>query len=236
VGCIERFPILEARARLSGSLITETGKAAPKMRIELLRKNQAGSWYATYQFWKQTDERGQFSFEGLPDGDYLLGCEIWHDRPSNYSPYPTTYFPGVFDRSSASVLHLVPKQSIDGLRLTLAKPHTPRSIRVEVIWPDGVVPTDHLLQLIDGSDLVKNVGGINPGLAAVSHRGIVEFTGYAERSYSLHVRYWIDDLSGPVPHDQQRIARSDVVRLFPGKEPAAVKLVLIRTMLADDDH
>jgi len=42
---------------------------------------------------------------------------------------------------------------------------------------------------------------------------------YAEREYDLHVRYWIDDLGGPVPHDQQRIARSDKVRLRQGMSP-----------------
>ena len=31
---------------------------------------------------------------------------------------------------------------------------------------------------------------------------------YAEREYDPHVRCSIDDLGGPVPHDQQGIARS----------------------------
>ncbi len=69
-----------------------------------------------------------------------------------------------------------------------------------------------------------------------THSGIVEFTGYAERGYDLHVRYWIDDLGGPVPHDQQRIARSDKVRLPPGDKPATVRIVLTRTLLSDEDR
>jgi len=74
------------------------------------------------------------------------------------------------------------------------------------------------------------------GQPSATHNGIAEFTGYADREYDLHVRYWIDDLGGPVPHDQQRIARSDKVRLPPGNEPATVRLVLNRTLLSDEDR
>jgi hypothetical protein len=42
---------------------------------------------------------------------------------------------------------------------------------------------------------------------------------YAEREYDLHVRCSIDDLGGPVPHDQQGIARSAKVRLRQGMSP-----------------
>jgi len=54
--------------------------------------------------------------------------------------------------------------------------------------------------------------------------------------YDLHVRYWIDDLGGSVPHDRQRIARSDRVRLPPGNKPAAVRIVLTKTLLSDEDR
>jgi hypothetical protein len=82
--------------------------------VEVLRRNQQGSWYSTYQFWTQTDGEGRFKFEDLPDGDYLLGYEIWGGKPSNYSDYPTRYFPGVSDQARASIVHLVPMQVLVG--------------------------------------------------------------------------------------------------------------------------
>lgn len=236
VGCVERFPVLEARAGLSGSLVNEAGKPAQKMAVELLRRNGAGEWQTTAQSWTRTDDAGRFTFEGLPDGEYLLGYAIWGDRPSIYSPYPTTYYPGVSDRASASVIHLSPLQTIGNLRIPLSQPHTPRSIRVEVLWPDGHPPEAHLLQLFGGPDLLKNEGISFPNRPAAPHNGIIEVIGYAERAYDLSVRFWVDDLGGPVPHDKQRIARSEVVHLPPGKAPALVKLVLTRTLLADEDR
>lgn len=73
VGCVERFPLLEAQASVSGVMVDESGKPARRQRVELLRRNRSNTWYSTYQFWKQTDEQGEFKFDGLPDGDYLLG-------------------------------------------------------------------------------------------------------------------------------------------------------------------
>jgi hypothetical protein len=235
-GCVERFPKLEARASLSGILTTQDGHPAAKERVELLRRNQKGSWYATYQFWTQTDAQGRFKFEDLPDGDYLLGYGIWNGKPSVYSPYATRYFPGVPERAHASMVHLMPMQALNDLKFSLARPHTPRSIRVEVVWPNGTAPKQNLLQLFDGDELIKNVGLSLRDQPGATHNGIVEFTGYAEREYDLHVRYWIDDLGGPVPHDQQRIARSDKVRLPPGDKPATVRIVLTKTLLSDEDR
>jgi hypothetical protein len=155
MGCVERFPKLEAHAGLSGVLTTEDGHLAAKERVELLRRNQQGSWYSTYQFWTQTDAEGRFKFEDLPDGDHLLGYEIWRGKPSNYSDYPTRYFPGVSEQARASIVHLVPMQVMNNLKFSLARPHTPRSVRVEVVWPNGTQPRQNLLQLFNGNELIK---------------------------------------------------------------------------------
>ncbi|MES1260846.1 MAG: hypothetical protein ABUS49_03845 [Acidobacteriota bacterium] len=167
--------------------------------MELLRRNQKGSWYATYQLWCTTDEQGRFRFKDLPDGDFLLGYEIRNGKPSGSSDYSTRYFPGVPDQANASIVHLVPGQAVTDLRFSLTAPLTPRSIVVEVVWPDGTSPVANLLQLLDGDELVRNVGMSLRNHPGAAHNGIVEFTGYAEREYNLHARYWIDDSGGQFP-------------------------------------
>lgn len=235
-GCVEAFPVLEAHASISGRLTTEEGVPGKRTRMELLRKNAAGQWYSTYQFWKQTDDTGGFTFSDLPDGDYLLGYELWGGRPSLRAAYPTHYYPGVADIASATIIHVAPHQHVTDLKLQLPRPHTPRPIRAEVVWRDGRPPPSNLLQLFDGRDLVQNLGGRWNSQGSGARRGIFEFTGYAERSYDLHVRYWIDDLSEPGDSGQKRIALSEHVKLTPGADPATVKLVLTRVLLADDEH
>lgn len=160
---------------------------------------------------------------------------FWTDKPSPYFPYPTRYFPGVAKREQATVVHLSPQQSIDGLTFRLGQAHTPRTIRVEIVWPDGSSPMDHLLQLFDGRDLVKNIATTFRDQQPAHHQGIIEFTGYQERSYKLHARYWIDDLGGDVPHDQQQIATTEVSEVPAGKG-VSVRLVLSKRMLTSDER
>jgi hypothetical protein len=158
-GCAQVFPVLQAQAAISGQLRNELGKPASGETVELLRKNQAGGWYSMPEFRKQTDRNGEFSFENLPAGEYLLGYEIRGDKPSHHSRYPTVYYPGVPGRQSATILRLAPKQSIEDLNFSLSPPHTPRPIHVQVVWPDGKVPDRNLLQLTAGKELIANVGG-----------------------------------------------------------------------------
>src|SRR5262249_8818299 len=126
--------------------------------------------------------------------------------------------------------------ALNDLKFSLPKPHTPRAIRVEVVWPNGTAPSHNLLQLFNGNELIKNEGISLRDRPGAKHDGVVEFTGYAEREYDLHALYWIDDLGGSIPHDQQRIARSEKILLPPGKQAASVRLVLTRTILRDEDR
>jgi len=234
-GCVELFPRLVSSTVLSGRVMQMDGAPAVKLSVEVLRKNSAGRWYSSTQFWTQTGEEGQFKFTDLPTGDYLVGYEIWSDKPSPYFPYPTQYFPGVAKREQATVVHLSPNQSMDGLTFRLGRAHTPRTIRVEIVWPDGSSPTEHLLQLFDGRDLIKNIGTTFRDQPPARHQGITEFTGYQERSYKLHARYWIDDLGSAAPTGQQQIAITEVSEVPAGKG-VSVRLVLSKRMLASDER
>jgi hypothetical protein len=235
-GCSEVFPLLPPHTSLSGVVTFADGTRASKRRVEVLRRNPAGEWDHTNQFWTSTDEKGRLEFKDLPTGEYLVGYDIWSDRPSRSSPYETLYYPGERKRERAAVVKLFPKQNIDEITFRLGSPQTPRPIRVEVVWPDGASPTEHLLQLFDDGELVKNIGFTLPREKPPTHNGVVEFSGYEERVYKLQARYWIDDLGGPAPYGRQRIATSEVVELKPGKGPAVVILVLSNQMLANQQR
>ncbi|HEV8145971.1 MAG TPA: carboxypeptidase regulatory-like domain-containing protein [Bryobacteraceae bacterium] len=223
--CTEAFPVLPGRATIAGTVRTSDDKPAAKKRVELVRRSDSGKWYSTYQFWATSKTDGSFEFNELPTGDYLLGHEIWHDRPSQSSPYPVSYFPGVPLREEAEVISVLPGQRRDGLALRLDPPHKERPIHVEVVWPGGQPARENLLQLFDRLALIQNIGGSIRGVTS-PHSGVFDFTGYEERSYTLNARYWVDDLGSDVPQGQQRISFTNQVELKPGKGPASVRLVL----------
>lgn len=234
-GCATVFPVLQAQAALSGTVKKLTGTPAVNTTIELVRKAEHNTT-PEHVFRTLTNSRGQFEFHHLPAGDYLLGNEIFTGQPSTSNPLPTYYYPNSRDRQHAANIHLDPLQSITDVDFTLPKPDTRRRIRIKVTWPDGTSPRNHLLQLMNGSELLKNVGDRLPGQSNTNHRGIVIFDGYSERAYDFHVKYWVDDLRTPGPVDLKRIALSDHVRVQPGKQSITVNLVLVKEKLAAADE
>lgn len=231
-GCAEKFISLPPYTRLAGVALDHNGEVAARQRIEVLRKNASGEWYFTVPFWTRTDEAGRFKFEGIPTGEYLLGYSVWGGHPSHDSSLPTSYYPGVDDREKATVLRLDAGQELSGLTFKLLKPDTPRRITVRVTWPDRRPPGSHLLQIFANNELVENVGGRLPQDQATSSPETqaepisVTFTGYEEREYRISARYWVDELGGPVPHDQQLFSMTDVVVVKAQSGAANVHLIL----------
>ena len=228
-GCNQVFVQLKAPSSIEGVLLTPGGEPASQMRVELLKRNQKGGWYHTYKMWTQTNYQGKFTFNDIESGDYILGYEIWGDAPSNHTPYPTHYFPGVADRSGAGIISLSPRQSLKDLELTLPPAHTPRKFRIKVVWPDGTPPGKNLLQIFNQRGLIENLEGKN-------HDGSLTFMGYQERAYEFSARYWVDNLGGGTPVFSKRIAKPDPVKVPPGKDAVEIVLVLRHTVQRDDER
>ncbi len=53
---------------------------------------------------KFSNANGEFEFNGLPPGDYLLGVNL--KRPQSGPPYPPTYFPGTTNPAEATPVHV----------------------------------------------------------------------------------------------------------------------------------
>ena|ERR1051325_8830403 len=68
-----------------------------------------------------------------------------------------------------------------------------------------------------------------------SGQGLEPTLSLRKRPYRLHARYWIDDLGGDVPTDQQRIAITAVKEVAAGKD-ISLRLVLSRTLLASEER
>lgn len=228
--CNETFIQLKALAGMEGTLLNAEGKPVARRRVELLRRNQQGEWYGTYKMWAQTDSEGNFKFDDIESGDYLLGHEIRGKSPSNYTPYPTVYYPGVSEQSEATVITLLPQQKLKGLQLALPKPQTERKITLKVVMPNGKSPGENLLQIFNQAGLIQNLEG-------TQHGGILVFKGYQEREYEFGARYWIDNLgNNNIPHSEKRLAKSEIVKLSPGKDNVEVVIVLSRQLKSGDDN
>ena len=226
--CKEVFVTLRAHCGIQGVLLDEKGEPAAKKRVEILRQNVGGKWYSTPRMWTMTDGDGRFHFSDIDAGEYLLGYEIWGDSPSDYSPYPTTYYPGVASREGAQTVRLAAGQTLEGLSIKLLPPHKKRKITVRVVMPDGSPPGPNLLQVFTTANgLLKNLEGKGSD-------GVVILTGYQEREYEFKARYWLDNLGGGGPVFSKRLLVAEPVKLPSGKDAAEVKLILAREAKRDD--
>jgi len=226
-GCVEVFPQLSGRAEFTGVLRNEKGEPAKRMRVQLLRRGSRGEWARAIEYWQDTDAWGRFRYTNLPSGEYLFGYEIERED-LNDSAYRTQYYPDAVGRATAKVIHLAPGEK-KRLEMQLAAPRTPRSIRVEVVWPDGRPASNHFLQLLSRDE---NLGALGGGRNPAQHRGVFDLNGWEDRTYDLRARFWIDDLGTLEGYGKERIALSNVVRLAPGRGPTIVRLVLRKRMLS----
>ena len=234
--CAEALPILPSHSTLSGIVLNADGTPAARSRVETLRYGTTtGKWNSDSTNWTTTDASGHFEFKDVPTGEYLLGHEIWSDRPGHFEPIPTLYYPAAHSRLSARIIHVNPSDELSGMILKLDRPHTPRQITVEVVWQDGRRLTEHLLQVMIDGELAMNVPGMMS--RGAKHDGVATFQGFEERTHKLSARYWVDDLDDHgTAVNEKRIALADEVDLPPGKGPAKVRLFLTRQMRQSDQQ
>ena len=137
------------------SLSTITGrvvdaKGAPlKTRVDLVPVDSDGKEIAPAEQSIQTysDDQGRYKFDWLAPGRYLVTVNS-RIQPASYDPpYQRTYFPGVTDRSLASVIELIDGQQLTVDDFALGPPLQTRTLEGIVLLPDGTPAAHALLTL-----------------------------------------------------------------------------------------
>jgi hypothetical protein len=89
--------------RISGKVLDADGQPVPKILLYLMRAEDAGaeqpSWY-----YASADDEGQFTFQPLLPGRYLLGVRLKGlNSPGEVgNGYPPTFYPGVSEAAQAT--------------------------------------------------------------------------------------------------------------------------------------
>lgn len=109
-GCGEAFFLVEPDTRLTGKVLDAQGMSAADVLMELVPINREDNAYPSYV---RTDKEGRYVMKLLKPGRYHLGVRIVGSADSTYVPYPQTYYPGVKDRSQATVITISEGQRIE---------------------------------------------------------------------------------------------------------------------------
>jgi hypothetical protein len=129
--------------RIAGRLLDPQGNPVTGHTVELERADEDPSKrWSSFDTMTSTDENGNFHFDSLGSDRYVLGVNLRFPQENLAGTgiiYPRVYYPGVPDRSIATVIQLSTAQHLEDLRLVLPQPLAQDILSqpLTVHWPDG---------------------------------------------------------------------------------------------------
>lgn len=127
---------------VAGRVLTAEGETVEKPDVVLLRADATGTLGLGDEVGASHENHaeGRFEIGQVPPGEYVLGINLT-GSPKVEFPYPPTYFPGVTQRSEATVIKLGLGEKVSDLLLRLPPPLSRGSVSGVVVWPDGARPS-----------------------------------------------------------------------------------------------
>lgn len=133
-GCVQAWFVARPGGEISGSIVDDSGIVADDIYPQLLF---ADGELSENSFLSTTLGEGKrFKFSFLPAGRYYLGFNL-RGGPSIMTPYAESYYPGVEDRSKATLITLSEGQKVSDLFVHRPLRLAERMIEGVAVWPDG---------------------------------------------------------------------------------------------------
>ena len=221
-GCGEAFFHVEPDTQITGKVLDAQGMSAADVLMELVPTsrefhadpNSANpNFVRAYPSFVRTDKEGRYVMKLLKPGRYLLGVRIAGSAGSTWVPYPQTYYPGVKDRSQATVITVTEGQRIQLDELVLPPRFIDRTLNGTVIDPDGTPVAGAVVWLkerqYDDSDM--------PYQKVTDSEGRFSFGVYEGVKYSLTANVDVDGV---------RVKLSDPLEIVITANTEPIKLVL----------
>jgi hypothetical protein len=124
---------------IRGSVLGPDGKPLEVASVELYR---AGAYQdARPGLWSFQNPKGQFDFDHVGPGDYVLVFNRMNSINPN-SPFPRAFYPGVGELSGAEPIRLKDGQTLEKVNLKLTDGYPTRRVRVNLKWAGNRPPGD----------------------------------------------------------------------------------------------
>jgi (2Fe-2S) ferredoxin len=231
---------LSPEAEIAGTVLDEAGECVRGARVTLQDRgrgspSEEGQAFRNHMV-TQTDDRGVYEFDGLPDGDYRIEVDAkpWYStsnqptfvsntlilNPTLDVTYQATWYPGVDDSSQAEILslHLAENRRADFHLVPIPSVHLQVPVAGQQRPIDGrpPVPFYPVLERIDNST--------GPGIAQATSRngpgGQLDIGGLAPGLYRMRIP----------GQDQQ--GQTTVIEIAPGSS-GVVDLATATAEIAD---
>ena len=134
--------VLSADTSVSGKLFGVDGSALPKVCLALMPKDQAA---ANNWIFDCTDEQGRYQMKEIPPGQYIIVVN-YHGKISSNEPFPTAYYPGVFEKEKATVLTITAGDHLENYDIHITAQEARKMIKGELLYSDGRPVADELVE------------------------------------------------------------------------------------------
>jgi hypothetical protein len=225
-GCqIEDFTIVN-NGRVSGKVIDANGKPVADISVNLVpvstNRRILKTEDACYDIGLclNTDESGKFSFNGIPEGHYLIGTRLdgYVGADSIDAAYPTTYFPNSKTRNTAKIITVRKETPIQNLEIKLFPQFREITVEGLVYFKDGRPASKVSVRYAARTPDYKDSGIV---FIETDENGYFSFAGYENHSY----------LIGSFTDQRQGNANAYAIEqeIFIKGSPKELKFILDRT-------
>ncbi|MCM3874730.1 MAG: hypothetical protein ND895_28890 [Pyrinomonadaceae bacterium] len=133
-GCLQTWFLARPEGEISGTIVDPSGIVPEDVEPELIPVDKELK-DDNFRSVRLGDFR-RFKFSFLPPGRYYLGFNMG-SGPSIMEPYPEFYYPGLEQRSKATVITLSEGQKVSNIYLPRPVRLAERMIEGYASWPDG---------------------------------------------------------------------------------------------------
>jgi hypothetical protein len=167
-------------------------------------------------------ENGEFEFEGVPPGNYLMFLELQHD---DYEKDRNYYYPGTYDQATATVIKVGLGGKVEGIKFTLPREYEVRTIEGQVIWENGKPAAKAEVTLRCPTGLASNRLAIEFGAKSTE----TDDNGKFRLEVFAGETYWLDaSILKPAGKDTFREYYSKSKRILVKENVRNEKLVILK--------
>lgn len=222
-GCSGANFFISDNGRISGRATDAAEQPIPGISINALPVKEVEKDYPNIRS-AQTDGEGNFKFEALPAGNYLIGVRL-----SNYSGYndptnalPRMYYPGVETAAQAEPVAISAGEHVKDFVLRLPTRRAESVIKGIVVWADGKPMAKANVWYREVS---YQESGVNTGMRA-DEGGRFTIKGYEGQTFLINAggsRQFVGDFRRDGPME-----RVEPVRITLTKATHPVRIVVAK--------
>lgn len=209
-GCRDAFFLAEPDTQITGKVLDAQGLSAADVLMELVPVTREVGKHPEFV---RTDKEGRYALKLVKPGRFYLGVRIVGSAGSTHVPYPKTYYPGVKDRSEATVITISEGQRIELNELMLPARFIERTLNGTVVDSDGTPEAGAVVWLkerqYEDSDM--------PYRRETDSEGRFSYTVYEGIKYSLNANVEVDG---------RHVKKSEPLEVVITSNQEQIKLVL----------